>query len=1128
MEPPSWFDASQSLHAPAVLDTVPEPFLDGIVRLMASRFDVPVARITVLHGDGGWMTAQVGDQEQSTEWEETVGVVTAASGSPLVVPDARTDPRFQDLPTVRDPDGVRFYAGTPIRAGDGRTIGTLSLLDVRPRQPTPADVADLGRFAALVADAAGHAMARHRRRDPLQRFGDSAPALLTLDLDHRVVSMNSTACALYGVTGDPNRRPLGSVMTTVFRTPADAQAYAEHVAAAQLWAGSVVHVPADGRQLEVDVRISPILDAAGRQTGLLLAVHDTTVQRRAEHLRMQLLDHADETFVLLRPDGTVVSVHNASRPPLERSGDDVRAGQITTLIHPEDRESLERAMHTPAVPGQPHVLRWRQRTASGHSRWMESRIGHLLDAEGRIEHILMASRDIDAQLTMQQHLRLMEAAVQGARTALLIASADGSAEHGPYPVVFVNPAFSELTGYAPEHLLGVVPRFLWEPAGDPATLQRMLMRLERGLAVDETLVIHTRIGTPVWVQITAWPITDRTGHVTHYASAWRDVTAPRLQHQLERDRRAVLELVTRGQPLPDALRALLALVSAQVPALTPSLLFLQDDTLHEAVPSALPDPARAIINGLRIGPEVAACGRAAATGQTVITEDVATDPHWTLVRDVALACHLRACWSVPILSRNRTVLGTFALYSSIPRRPQPRELELLEDTARLTAVILERYQAIDASQRLALYDPLTGLANRTLFAEALRAALEQRPATESVAVGLLDLDRFKTVNDSFGHRAGDDLLRQVALRLQGALGSADLAARMGGDEFTLILPGLSSPEDAHHRARTLLTIFDEPFDVDGRELFMHASLGLAMSPADGRDADDLLRLADMAMYHAKSRHLGWATLDGAGHTSARRHVELDAALHRALDRDELRLHYQPLVDARTGRITEVEALMRWTSREFGPVSPAELIPVAEGSALIVPLGAWVLRQACVDTAHLQALAPGLRVAVNVSPSQFRHPGLVQAVQSALQHAGLNPALLTLEITEGVLMDHGDAVRRVLDLRRLGVRLAIDDFGTGFSSLHYLKNLPVNAVKIDKTFVDQLATHPDGVDAHIVRSVVHLCAGLDLELTAEGVETGAQAELLRTMGCTLLQGWHFSRDLPLETLSERLGGEQRRP
>ncbi|WP_412030314.1 EAL domain-containing protein [Deinococcus yunweiensis] len=1127
MEPPPWFSASQSIHAPAVPDTVPETSLDGIVQLMASRFDVPVAQITVLHGGGAWRKAQVGVQRQSMEWEETFCVVTAASGGTLVVPDARMDPRFQDLPTIRDPDGLRFYAGTPIMASDGQIIGTLCILDVRPRQLTPLDVADLGRFATLVADAAGHAMELQRRRDQLQSFKGSALALLTLDLDHRVVSMNSTACDLYGVIGDPDRRPLGSVMTTIFRTPADAQSYAEHLATAQLWAGQVIHVRADGRYLEVDVRISPILDDAGRQTGLLLAVHDTSVQRRAEHLRVQLLDHADETVLLLRPDGTVADLHNVNLPLLSLSEDDVRAGRVITLIHSEDYESVQRAMQTPAVPGQPHVLRWRQRTASGHYRWMESRIGHLLDSDGRIEHILMVSRDIDVQLTMQQHLRLMEAAVQGARTALLIVAADSGTEHGPFPVVFVNAAFSELTGYDPEHLLGVVPRFLWEPAGDPAALERILMRLERGLEVDETLVIYTRIGTPVWVQITAWPITDRTGHVTHYASAWRDVTASRLQNQLERDRRAVLELVTRGQPLPDALRGLLALVSAQVPALTPSLLFLQDDTLHEAVPSTLPAQARAIVNGLRIGPEVAACGRAAATGQTVITEDVATDPHWTLVRDVALACHLRACWSVPILSRNRTVLGTFALYSSIPRRPQPRELELLEDTARLTAVILERYQAIDASQRLALYDPLTGLANRTLFAEALRAALEQRPATESVAVGLLDLDRFKTVNDSFGHRTGDDLLRQVALRLQGALGSADLAARMGGDEFTLILSGLSSPEDAHHRARTLLGIFDEPFNLDGRELFVHASLGLAMSPDDGRDADELLRLADMAMYHAKSRHLGWATLDGAGHTSARRHVELDAALHRALDRDELRLHYQPLVDARTGRVTEVEALMRWTSREFGPVSPAEFIPVAEGSALIVHLGAWALRQACLDTAHLQALAPGLRVAVNVSPSQFRHPGLVQAVQAALQHAGLNPALLTLEITEGVLMDHDDAIRRVLDLRRLGVRLAIDDFGTGFSSLHYLKNLPVNAVKIDKTFVDQLATHPDGVDAHIVRSVAHLCAGLELELTAEGVETGAQAELLRTMGCTLLQGWHFSRDLPLETLCERLGGERRR-
>lgn len=1108
----------RTLRSYAVMDAPPDATFDEVTRLMAGHFGVPVAQINVLDDDRQWTFAQFGGGLGSLPAADSFCRVTVAQASPLRVPDATLDDRFRHLPRVRSGE-VRAYAGVPIAADDGHVLGTACVMDVQPRAFTPADLADLEGYARLVRQLLDRRRAEQRQRLVFDAVAYHQLAVIATDLAGTVTFMNEAAQARYGPDGDAVGRPLRELYRREYQSAADEAASASALANAEAWQGEVLHHRPDGA-VRVGERHSPTFDAAGQRSGTLHAVTDLGGSRR-EALNERLMAQSGASFLLLRPSGSVAFQSNLNFAPDPGSDGPVQITAFRHLVHPDDLLTLRDLSSSPTPDGTPRRVQWRQLAQDGSYRWMDSRIGHLLDAQGEMEFVLISSVDITEQRAAEDHLRLMEAALCGSNVAVVIAEAATEGQAPPV-VVYANEAYSRLTGHPLAEVIGHPPRLLSGPGTDDATLQRIQAQMARHEPVNETMLMYTRAGHSRWVHVNVTPVLDGRGRHTHWLSVRQDLTDERRQWLLERDRRAVLDLVTAGRPLREALSALLHLTSAQFPELTPSMLFLQGGVLHEAVPSALPAEVRAAVNGLRAGPHVATCGRAAATARTVITEDVTTDPNWAPFLALARTHALGACWSVPILSRNHAVLGTFAVYSATPRRPQARELEVLEDVARLSAVILERYQALDESQRLSLYDVLTGLPNRALFHETLRGHLAQRDGALLV-VGLLDLDRFTGINDSLGHAAGDEVLREVARRLSAAFHGDALCARVGDDEFTFILPELTHAREATDAARRALQVFETPFTVAGHEVFVHGSLGLAFSPDDGVTPETLLSRAHAAMHHAKRHHQGWATPGSADQAATRRRVDLDAALHRALEREELSLHYQPIVEAHTGRVVEVEALLRWHSLTLGPVSPAEFIPVAEGSGLIVTLGNWVLRRACLDAAALQGDHPGLRVAVNVSPAQFRHAGLLSTVSAALRESGLRPEQLTLEITEGVLMDHDAARRRLNTLRALGVRLAIDDFGTGYSSLHYLRTLPVHAVKIDQTFVARLREQSGGVDAHIVQSVAHLCAGLHLELIAEGVETAAQAEALRAMGPMLLQGWHYSRALTLAALTAWLAG-----
>jgi diguanylate cyclase (GGDEF)-like protein len=417
----------------------------------------------------------------------------------------------------------------------------------------------------------------------------------------------------------------------------------------------------------------------------------------------------------------------------------------------------------------------------------------------------------------------------------------------------------------------------------------------------------------------------------------------------------------------------------------------------------------------------------------------------------------------------------------------------------------------------ASHDRLTGLPNRMLFDERLSLALATTHRYgEMLAVVFLDLDGFKTINDTLGHAVGDQLLKNVAQRLTGCLRQGDILARWGGDEFTLLLSPISSAEEVTKIAAQILDTLNTPLEFEGQELHIKASMGIALAPYDGEDAQTLLKNADAAMYRAKQQgRNNYQLYTRAIGTKAQERLVLENNLYKALERQEFRLHYQPQINLETGEIVGMEALIRWQSQELGLISPSVFIPIAEEMGLINPIGEWVLWTACAQNRTWQSLGlPPVRMAVNLSARQFQQKNLVKAIAQVLESTKLEPCYLELEITESIAMqDLSSTISVLRTLRSMGIQIAIDDFGTGYSSLSSLKHFPLDKLKIDQSFVRELVT--DSSDAAIITALVALGHGLKLEVVAEGVETQEQLTFLRSVRCDGMQGYLLSRPLPAQ-------------
>jgi diguanylate cyclase (GGDEF)-like protein len=429
---------------------------------------------------------------------------------------------------------------------------------------------------------------------------------------------------------------------------------------------------------------------------------------------------------------------------------------------------------------------------------------------------------------------------------------------------------------------------------------------------------------------------------------------------------------------------------------------------------------------------------------------------------------------------------------------------------------IERKRSEQRLTYLAQYDPLTNLPNRVLFRDRLTQSIKHTKRKDlAAALMFLDLDHFKDINDTMGHDAGDVLLQEVAGRLKSCIRDQDTVARLGGDEFTIILEELSEPRYASTVAQKILDTMARPFNINGNNVFVTTSIGIVTYPANGDEPETVIKKADMALYSAKDKgRSNFQYFEEHMNTAVAERMALITSLRQAVDRDELVIHYQPQYILQTGQLVGMEALLRWRHPERGLVSPLEFVPLLEETGLIDKVGDWVLRQACWQHRRWQenGSAP-LRVAVNLSPRQFRQQNLVKTIRSILAETGLEPRYLQLELTESTLMDGSD---RTLDtlyaIHNLGVQLSIDDFGTGFSSLSYLKRFPFDALKVDKSFVQDIGTDPNGKS--IVAAVIELAHSLNLSVVAEGVEMPGQVAFLTDEGCDEVQGFLYSQPLPV--------------
>ena len=604
----------------------------------------------------------------------------------------------------------------------------------------------------------------------------------------------------------------------------------------------------------------------------------------------------------------------------------------------------------------------------------------------------------------------------------------------------------------------------------------------------------------------------------------REQHATRTDEQASIDhlQRDVLEAVALGRPLTAVMDLLCRAVERLAPEVICSVLSVDEDgRVHPLASPSLPAVFSAALDGFQIGPQAGSCGTAAWRREPVEVTDIASDPLWADFRALALPHGLAACWSTPILLGADQVVATFALYYREPRGAAPFHRRMVQACAQLCQIAFMHDRHQREIERLAYFDGVTGLPNRTLLADRARQTLLLASRAGSpAALLLLDIDRFKTVNDSLGHAVGDEVLRHISRRLLGALRDSDSMARLGGDEFVALLPGCSA-EDAMHVAGKLRAALEAPIPLDGSHarVQMTASIGVCAFPKDGQDLDQLLKNADIAMYEAKRAGRDCARFFlHAMNQALDERLDIEAALRQALSQQQLQLHFQPKVRLSDRGLVGVEALLRWHDAQRGWVPPDRFIPVAEESGLINALDAWVLEQACAQLAQWRAAGvavPGL--SVNVSPQRFHQDDVAAHARALLARHGLAASDLTLEVTERLMLDDTSRPREQLQqLHEMGVGVSVDDFGTGYSSLSYLKRLPVTELKLDKSFVRDLEHDAD--DRALSSAVIGIGRSLGLTVVAEGVETEGQREILIGLGCDDAQGWLFGRPMAAEALA----------
>jgi len=1004
---------------------------------------------------------------------------------------------------------------------------------------------------------------------------------------------------------------------------------------------------ADGAYIWVEVVGNPLRDNLGRIVGGILAFRDITERRRAEdairrseaHFR-SLIENATDIITVIDLQGTIYY----ESPAIERftgfTAAETVGRSVFEFVHSEDAGRVVEALRfTLANPGTPAIVRFRFRRRDGSYIVLEA-VGHVHAWDEPKLAIVVNSRDVTERERAEEQIRKLSRAVEQSSCMVIITNAQGDIE-------FINPKFTEVTGYQPEEVIGRNPRILKSGAHPPEFYRAMWETIAAGKTWEGEFCDRKKNGELYWESATISVVRDPDDRITHFLAIKNDITAHKREQACTELLHKVDLQILDGQDV-DAIMGLICRRLAEIYGLhlvwfgmkevdgsvaihahsgTVVDLFEIQRPRWDGAPAGQGPTGRAIRSGHiqvtdwddpqcqpfrewahRLGQRSTMVLPLSFKGEIVgalsvnsVREnafddeirrhisDVATrmsvalgrayDLNRLRLQGIALGsapnaiiiadrrggiewanesfCRLSGCSTQEIIGRTPPFLSngdpgkwlrdtidgqvpavetwrgelaqrhrdghSYIVEQVIsPLRDRSGEIThfitIQEDiTARKDSELRIDY--------LAHHDALTGLANRIIFQDFLtRAMQEARRRRRSLALLLLDLDRFKLVNDSLGHHGGDLLLKIVADRLRSCVRGADLVARLGGDEFAIVQVEPEGTEGAAQLARRVLSVLDRPIVLAEREVHTTASIGIMLFPADDASTEQFVKNADLAMYQAKTEgRNNFQFYSSWMNEGVQERLALENGLRAALARQEFVLHYQPVADLGAGMITGVEAFLHWHHPQRGVVIPSQFIPIAEDSGLIVPLGRWVLRQACAQCrAWREAGLPPLRVDVNVSTVQFKRDDVIATVRDALAENGLPPDALGLEVTESLLAADVPATAETLrSLRRLGVHLSLDDFGTGYSSLSYLGHFPFDRLKIDQSFVRGLIT--DSTDAAIVRAIIGMGHALGMRVVGEGVETAEQRCSLTMEGCDEIQGYLISHPLSAERFAEFLLG-----
>jgi diguanylate cyclase (GGDEF)-like protein/PAS domain S-box-containing protein len=680
--------------------------------------------------------------------------------------------------------------------------------------------------------------------------------------------------------------------------------------------------------------------------------------------------------------------------------------------------------------------------------------------------------------------------------------------------ILFNDSASKLTGYSKEEAIGMH----FATVIDPEHLEKTYFHFEEALkGTNENFqsVLLTKKGERKIVSITIVPILVE-GVINGIIGVTKDITEQVILETLKEGQNNVLQMITKNKPFQTVLDRITLLFEKISSNGGKCSILLLDESGTKLVPASAPNlPEKYIeyLNGVTIGENTGSCGTAAFSKKTLIVEDTQNDIHWEKYKEIAFNYNLMACWSIPLLDDHNNVLGTFAIYYDKCYRPSKKDLQLLEEASYLSSIAIQHYKTKEKINHMAYHDSLTGLPNRRLFNNKLNNVIKRsKQSITTFSVLFIDLDRFKNINDTYGHDMGDLFLIEVAKRLKSCLRNNDVIARLGGDEFTILLENATA-EMAEEVADRIVKGLEKPFILESSEIFATPSIGISVYPSHGKNSSEILKKADAAMYQAK-RDGGniFKFHDATLELKLNERITLENHLRKALENNEFALYYQPKIELSTNKVKGVEALLRWNSPEIGMVVPDQFIPIAEETGLIIPIGEWVIATACKQLKEWKDEGlTNLTVAVNLSIRQFFNPNLIGSIEKIIKESGIDPYLLDLEITESMTMDVEIATKIINDLKRLGVKISIDDFGTGYSSINYLKYFPVDYLKIDKSFITDVTNSVQ--NENVVNIILLMAQVLGFKVVAEGVETKDQLTILKKLNCNEVQGYYFSKPLP---------------